>query len=126
MVKVKLSFSDFWEKYVLAHQNVHNRRLHFVATSIGIVCTVAFLWTLNLKIIVIGLMVSYGLAWIGHLLFENNKPLTWTNPLHSFLADLKMYSYILLGKMNKEISQIKMKFEKEKASSGMDELLVEA
>jgi len=35
-------------------------------------------------------LLGYGFAWIGHALFEKNKPATFEYPWYSFIADWVM------------------------------------
>ena len=44
-------------------------------------------------------VVGYGFAWIGHFVFEKNKPATFQRPLYSFLGDWAMYRDILAGRL---------------------------
>lgn len=43
-------------------------------------------WSLMLLLPVIG----YGFAWVGHFVFEKNRPATFEYPLYSFMADWVM------------------------------------
>lgn len=36
-------------------------------------------------------VVAYGLAWVGHFWFENNRPATFIYPAYSLLADFKAF-----------------------------------
>ncbi|HWS40494.1 MAG TPA: DUF962 domain-containing protein, partial [Arenimonas sp.] len=42
---------------------------------------------------------GYGFAWVGHFVFEKNKPATFKHPLYSFVSDWIMYKDILTGKI---------------------------
>jgi len=52
-------------------------------------------WALLLLLPVIG----YGFAWIGHFVFEKNRPATFTYPLFSFMGDWVMFKDMLTGKV---------------------------
>ena len=45
------------------------------------------------------LISGYGGAWIGHFVFEKNKPASFKQPIYSFRGDWVMYSEILTGKI---------------------------
>lgn len=42
---------------------------------------------------------AYGLAWVGHFVFEHNKPATLTYPAFSFLGDFRMFAEIVTGRI---------------------------
>lgn len=48
-----------------------------------------------------GLLCGYGqgCAWIGHFVFEKNKPADFKRPLYSFMGDWVMYKDIWVGKV---------------------------
>src|SRR3984957_18688806 len=93
------SFDDFWPHYVHAHRNPIHRALHVVGTTavIGTVATAAV--TLNPAWLLLAPVVGYGPAWVGHFVFERNKPATFDHPLWSFRGDFKMCWLALRGKM---------------------------
>jgi hypothetical protein len=45
------------------------------------------------------LFCGYGLAWVGHFLFEKNRPATFQHPFYSFAGDWVMFKDILLGRI---------------------------
>jgi hypothetical protein len=45
-------------------------------------------------------IVGYGFAWVGHFVFEKNRPATFKYPFYSFLGDFKMFWEILTGKIS--------------------------
>jgi hypothetical protein len=40
-----------------------------------------------------------GFAWIGHFVFEKNRPASFQRPLYSFLGDWAMYRDIWRGRI---------------------------
>jgi hypothetical protein len=48
---------------------------------------------------------GYGFAWIGHFVFEKNKPATFTYPLWSLRGDFRMYRLMWLGRMDPEVKR---------------------
>ena len=96
-------FNDFWKVYVLAHQNKKNRVMHFLATLISIIMGGAFAYTQKFIFLILMPFASYSFAWIGHLMHERNRPLTWTYPVYSLIADYKMFFLMCFGKMEREI-----------------------
>jgi hypothetical protein len=39
----------------------------------------------------LGIVIGYACAWIGHFFFEHNTPATFDHPWFSLRADLKMW-----------------------------------
>jgi len=93
------TFGEFYPFYLSEHSNRTCRRLHFVGTTIGLGCVIAALVTGNLWYVLAGLVAGYLLAWIGHFVFEKNRPATFTYPLYSFMGDWVMWRDILARRM---------------------------
>jgi|CZKU01.1.fsa_nt_gi hypothetical protein len=100
------SFNDFWPHYVHAHRDPRNRALHYIGTTavLGTVGLAAV--TINPAWLLAAPVVGYGPAWIGHFLFEKNKPATFEHPLWSLRGDLKMYALALRRQMGAEIERV--------------------
>lgn len=97
------SFEEFWPFYVREHSQPANRVLHFIGSTLGIVCLAETFLTGNLWLIPLGLLLGYGFAWTGHFFIERNKPASFKYPLWSFRADWKMWSLMLVGRMAPEV-----------------------
>ena len=41
-------------------------------------------------------LVGYGFAWVGHFVFEKNRPATFKYPLWSFMGD-----WVMLGRFHR-------------------------
>ena len=95
-LKTFKSLSEFYPFYLTQHQNSINQKLHFMGTIIGNLFFLKAILTLNPFIFLGGLIIGYGLAWIGHFFFEANKPATFQYPLYSFLCDYIMVYNLLL------------------------------
>ena len=44
-------------------------------------------------------VAGYGFAWVGHFVFEKNRPATFQYPLYSLLGDWVMFKDMLTGKI---------------------------
>ena len=73
-------FADFYPFYLSQHADRTCRRLHFVGTTLGLIAAL------------------HALAWVGHFLFERNRPVTFTHPLYSFMGDWMMWKDMLTGR----------------------------
>ncbi len=92
------SFTEFWPIYLEAHSDRRCRALHYVGTTGAALCLVLWAVTGNLWFAPATLVVGYGFAWLGHVLFQQNTPLTLRHPLWSFYADLRITAYALTGR----------------------------
>lgn len=93
------TFGEFYPFYLGEHSNRTCRRLHFIGTSIGLLCLLHAISTLNFWWLLIGVVQGYAWAWIGHFFFEHNRPATFTYPRWSFIGDWVMWKDILTGKI---------------------------
>ena len=85
------TFEEFWPYYVSQHLDSTCRRLHFVGTTAAIAC-VAVAPVVPAALLAAPVM-GYGMAWIGHYVFEKNRPATFGSPQHavwSLRGDLRM------------------------------------
>ena len=93
------SLSEFYPFYLSEHQNLTCRRLHFVGSSLVLGCIAALVVTGQWFWLPTALLCGYGFAWVGHFIFEKNKPASFKQPLYSFVSDWLMYKDILTGKI---------------------------
>jgi len=92
-------FADFYPFYLSEHSNLVCRRLHFVGSTLVLVCLFQLVTTGGLVWLLYGLLCGYGFAWVGHFFFEKNRPATFKYPLYSFIGDWVMYADILRGRI---------------------------
>lgn len=94
------NFAEFYPFYLSQHANRLCRALHFIGSTLVLLCIAAMFvtgsawWLLGLPI------CGYGFAWIGHFLFEKNRPATFQYPLYSLMGDWVMYCQLLTGKIS--------------------------
>ena len=93
------SFAEFYPFYLSEHSDRTCRRLHFAGSSLSLLCLAAALATRNPWWLLAGLLCGYGFAWVGHFVFEKNKPASFKRPLYSFMGDWVMYKDIWTGKV---------------------------
>jgi hypothetical protein len=93
------SFKDFYPFYLSQHSDPVCRRLH-VAGSLTVLAALAavlvsqqWLWLFGVP------FIGYGFAWVGHFVFEKNKPATFTHPIYSFMGDWVMLWHALTGQI---------------------------
>ncbi len=93
------SFREFYPYYLGEHANRTCRRLHFLGTSLVLLILLAslisgqyvWLWAMPLA--------GYFFAWLGHFVFEKNRPATFKHPFYSLWGDFVMYKDMLTGKI---------------------------
>ena len=95
------SFAEFYPFYLEEHSDARCRAMHYVgSTLVLIVLAYAvlsghYLWLLLLPV------VGYGFAWIGHFVFERNRPATFEYPLYSLMGDWVMLKDFLTGQLRR-------------------------
>ena len=94
------TFREFYPFYLSEHANRTCRRMHFIGSSLVIGVIVAALSTGNPWWLALAPLAGYGFAWIGHFVFEKNKPASFRQPLYSFVGDWVMYWDILRGRIS--------------------------
>lgn len=92
------SFEAFYPFYIREHANQTCRRIHVVGTSLVIAAFLAFLATLNPWWLLAMPLVGYGFAWVGHFVFEKNRPATFKYPLWSLMGDFRLWWETVSGK----------------------------
>ena len=92
------TFAEFYPFYLGEHSNRTCRRLHFVGTSLGLACFIAAAVKAQPGLILLGLLLGYGFAWVGHFFFEKNRPATFQYPLWSLMGDWRMFFETVSGR----------------------------
>ncbi|HXF45400.1 MAG TPA: DUF962 domain-containing protein [Burkholderiaceae bacterium] len=93
------SFREFYPFYLSEHSNRTCRRLHFLGSTLALLCLALLIATRNPWWLAAGFVAGYGFAWIGHFAFEKNRPASFKQPLYSFMGDWVMYKDILTGRI---------------------------
>lgn len=93
------TFAAFYAFYLKEHSNRTCRRLHVLGSLSGIACLLAAIVTAQPLLLLAALGIGYLLAWIGHFVFERNRPATFLYPLRSFACDWLMLRDIILGRI---------------------------
>ena len=93
------SFGEFYPYYLLEHQDPTCRLLHFTGTALVIVTLLAALATRHWRWLLAAPVSGYGFAWVGHFVFEHNRPATFRHPLYSLAGDFVMFRDILIGRV---------------------------
>lgn len=93
------SFAEFYPYYLAEHSHPTCRRLHYVG-SVLVLALLGYVLATQQWLLLLALpVVGYGFAWVGHFVFEKNKPATFRHPLYSFLGDWVMLKDALTGRL---------------------------
>lgn len=99
MTKEYKTFAEFYPFYLAEHSNQTCRRLHFIGSSLVIVVLLYALFSGRLSFLFLLPLIGYGFAWVGHFVFEKNRPATFQYPLYSLAGDWVMFKDMLVGKI---------------------------
>ena len=94
------NYSEFYRFYLTEHRSMMSRRLHAAGSSLGIYFFSKAIRQRKAKYVAYGLLSGYACAWVGHFVFEKNKPASFKQPLYSFISDWRMLSYIVRGNLS--------------------------
>jgi len=93
------TFAQFYPYYLREHSHRMCRRMHFIGSSLALLSLLALLATGNAWFLLAALLSGYGFAWLGHFVFEKNRPASFQRPLYSFRGDWVMYRQMCCGEL---------------------------
>jgi hypothetical protein len=93
------SFHDFYPYYLREHSSRASRRLHVIGTALAIVLLIVALVTRTWNLLWVVPLAGYLFAWVGHFVFEKNRPATFRHPIYSLRGDFTMLRDVLTGKL---------------------------
>ncbi|PIP90985.1 MAG: hypothetical protein COW01_08230 [Bdellovibrionales bacterium CG12_big_fil_rev_8_21_14_0_65_38_15] len=93
------TFKEFYPFYLSEHSNKVCRLMHFIGTTLVLAILIYGVATEQYKLLWFLPVAGYGFAWIGHFVFEKNRPASFKQPFYSFIGDWVMYAQIWLGKV---------------------------
>lgn len=93
------TFRDFYRFYLLEHADRNCRRMHFAGTTLVLATLAIAVLARDARWLWLAPVFGYGFAWIGHYVFEKNRPATFRYPIYSFAGDWVLYWDILRGRV---------------------------
>ena len=93
------SFAEYYPFYLSEHSNVTCRSLHYAGSSAVLIVLAYALLTQQFMLLIALPFLGYGPAWIGHFIFEKNRPATFQYPLWSFIGDWVMLKDAATGQL---------------------------
>ena len=100
------NYEEFWAFYVGEHRSPFNRFLHYVGTAGGLGLIAIAIVTQTWWLALVSPVVGYGHAWVGHFFVEGNKPASFSYPGWSFISDIRMLCFALIGRMSSEVERL--------------------
>jgi hypothetical protein len=101
-----MSYAEFWRRYLLAHADPRTRALHYLGTALGAAALVAAVALRDWRWLVAAPIAGYALAWLGHLVFEHNRPETFGHPVWSLASDIRMLALFVSGRLAAELRRL--------------------
>jgi hypothetical protein len=98
-----MTYGEFWLIYLAAHGDRRSRLLHYLGTLGAVALLAAGAVGGDWRCFVAAPLVGYGPAWLGHLVFERNRPATFSHPLWSLVSDFRMLGLFLTGRLGAEL-----------------------
>jgi hypothetical protein len=98
-----MTYAEFWQRYLRAHADPRTRALHYLGTASGAAAFVVALALRDWRWLVAAPVAGYALAWLGHLVFEHNRPETFGHPAWSLLSDIRMLALFASGRLGPEL-----------------------
>ena len=100
------SYAEFWAYYIGEHRDPTCRGLHYFGSTMAISSAVSAVVFGNPSLVLLGFVLGYGPAWIGHFFIEHNRPATFKYPFWSLGSDFKMLLYFVTGRMGAEMERL--------------------
>jgi hypothetical protein len=99
----QLTYAEFWQRYLAAHADRRTRGLHYLGTVSAMALLVVAAFERDWRVLLAAPVVGYASAWLGHLVFEHNRPETFGHPGWSLVSDFRMLGLFASGRLRKEL-----------------------
>ena len=98
-----MSYAEFWRRYLRARADPRTRILHYLGTTLGIAALTAGVAVRDWRWLAAAPVLGYAFAWLGHLVFERNRPETFGHPLWSLFSDFRMLGLFATGRLGAQL-----------------------
>ncbi|WP_018690846.1 DUF962 domain-containing protein [Algicola sagamiensis] len=102
-MKTFTSFRAFYPYYLSQHADPTCRAFHYIGVVLCWCCFGVALYMNAWAYLLLMPVMGYGFAWLGHGLFEKNKPATFDYPIYSFFGDWLMFYHFLTGQIQAQL-----------------------
>jgi hypothetical protein len=103
-----MTYSEFWATYLAAHADPRCRALHYGGTLAALSLLGLAGAKADWRWAAAAIALGYAPAWLGHAVFEGNRPATFSHPLWSLVSDFRMLGLFLSGRLSGEISHYRI------------------
>ena len=93
------SFAEFYPFYLEEHSDRRCRGLHYTGSTLVLILLGYAVTTASWQLLWLLPVVGYGFAWVGHFVFEQNRPATFKYPVYSLIGDWVMLKDFLTGRL---------------------------
>jgi hypothetical protein len=100
-----MTYPEFWRRYLRAHSDRRTRGLHYLGTLLALTALIAAAVARDWRWLAAAPVAGYATAWLGHLVFEHNRPETFGHPLWSLVSDFRMLALFLSGQLGRELGR---------------------
>jgi hypothetical protein len=104
-----MNYVEFWHFYLRQHAKPATRAVHYVGTIASVVALLVAIVTQDWWWLVAMPICGYGLAWIGHIFIEKNRPATFHAPVWSLISDYRMCGLFLTGRLGHELMKYQIR-----------------
>ena len=102
----KMTFAEFWPRYLDAHRKPATRAAHYLAIAVGLASATAAVYYTRPMLMLEGLILAIALAVGSHWLIERNQPLIRVNALYGAIAVFRMCWLDLTGALRTEYRRL--------------------
>jgi len=98
-----MTYPEFWRRYLAAHADPRTRGLHYIGTLAAVAALAVAGIERDWRWFLAAPLAGYTFAWLGHLVFEHNRPETFGHPAWSLVSDFRMLGLFLSGRLDREL-----------------------
>jgi hypothetical protein len=103
-----MTYHEFWPHYLAAHTKPKTRFLHFIGTTLAIVCIGLAVALQNWWLMILAPIFGYGFSSVSHFTVEKNKPAAFGKPLWSLYSDFRMFFLWCSGHLAPELAKFRI------------------
>jgi hypothetical protein len=98
-----VTYAEFWPRYLAAHADPRTRVLHYLGTALALAALGAAALQRDWRWLLAAPVLGYASAWLGHVVFEHNRPETFGHPGWSLICDFRMLGLFVSGRLGGEL-----------------------